>query len=93
MFFYKFVPAFPDLADAVYTFLPGRECLAIPFVKFMAVIALDDEVNLRLIDFFIFPFLGPCHTNKHLRFSDLKLSPLIKHSKKRLESAEFHPLI
>jgi hypothetical protein len=61
MLFNKFSPAFPDLADTVYSFLTAWKLFAVELIKLMAVSAPEDKINLGLIDLLIFSFLDPRH--------------------------------
>ena len=60
-FLCKLASAFPDLADTVKTFLCIREDLEVLFVKFVAVPALEDEVDLCLLDYLVFAALRFLH--------------------------------
>ena len=61
-FFGKFAPAFPYLADTVEAFFCIREYFEVLIVKFVAVPALEDEINLCFLNYLVFSGLGFLHS-------------------------------
>ena len=59
----KFAPAFPNLADAVEAFFCIREHPEVLFVKFTAVPAPEDEIDLGFLDYLVFSGWGFLHNN------------------------------
>ena len=55
---------FPDLADTVDPFLPVGKNLTVALIKFMAVLALDNEVDFRRLYLLVFPFVDAGHTKQ-----------------------------
>ena len=67
-FLQKLAAAFPDLADAVDPFLFIREGLAVSPIKIMAVLTLDNEIDLCIVDLLIFSFMDTGHARERLDF-------------------------
>ena len=63
LFFLKFVASLPDFTYALNPFFPRRKNFTVPFIKFVTIIALKDEIYLRVINFFVFPLRNFRHKN------------------------------